>query len=100
MTSPKTTTDIVEIKIAKYEGTTASKQIGKVSMATAFEIRRVHSKTWWFLRMGIIFLAASFSYSVPFSNFISSCKSSIDKYPTVNPEHNPAKQTKNADINT
>jgi hypothetical protein len=38
------TTAAVEIKIARYEGTILSKNIGKASSANAFESRSVESR--------------------------------------------------------
>lgn len=100
MISPSDTTAIHEITIANQAGTRASKNIGRASMAAAFEINNVQSRRWCYFNIGAIALAASFLdfEQVSPSMIISNSRSSIDRYPTVNPEQIPAKQAKKNDI--
>lgn len=46
-TYPKTTTAVVDIMIAKYNGTILSKNMGKASSARAFASSKVDNKKWW-----------------------------------------------------
>lgn len=84
--------------IASQEGKDFSKQIGNASKAIAFAISNVDNNTWCYSIIGKIASPHFLSCSVPDLSLISKSIFSIDKYPTVNPEQQPAVKLKNKDI--
>lgn len=54
MTSPKNKTAVTDIIIAHNDGTSSSKNIGRASMANAFDKSRVTKSQWCCFKMGKI----------------------------------------------
>lgn len=57
ITSPKKSTAVTDIIIAHTDGTKASKNIGKASIAKALERSKVTRSKWCFFNTGKIFAA-------------------------------------------
>lgn len=108
ITSPKNRTAVTDIIMAHTEGTKASKNIGRASMANALERSKVTRSRWCFFNIGKILAAYLtlinnftylFSASVPITDLISKSSLSIDNSPTVNPLINPAKKVRTINVN-
>ena len=94
ITSPKTKTRDVEIRIAAHAGTSASKKIGRDSIHPAFANSKVASSKWCSFRIGSSSSAICFSLSDPAFCFRAKSSLLIDNIPTVSPEQIPAEQVK------
>ena len=57
ITSPNNTMATTDIKIAYYDGTIRSKNIGRVSKANALHTNKVTNNQWWFRKIYLIFFA-------------------------------------------
>lgn len=65
ITYPNITTAVVEIMIAKYSGTSLSKNIGSASKHSALAKSKVESNWWWLFKIYKIGFAIFFSSSLP-----------------------------------
>ena len=79
MTSPKIKTTVVDNIIANVAGMIASKKIGRLSMANAFDNKRVANNKCFLSIIGKIQCAFNLSSSVPFNNKISNYNGSIEE---------------------
>lgn len=84
--SPKTTSAVTEIKIAKFSPTSSSSKIGSTSIHKALNNRIEHSNRCRSSIKRFTFLAARRSFGSPRFSRISSFNGSIESKPIFNPE--------------
>lgn len=76
-----------------------SRKIGRASSDNALDSSKVDKSKWWFYKTSRIGLAIFFYYYEPELNHIYIYCLLIAIYPTVSPEHTPAKHERKKEIN-